>query len=55
MIAASFLGSIARVQVRLGDGTLVLAQISSAEVGRFGHGDPVRVGLKPAPALAIRA
>jgi putative spermidine/putrescine transport system ATP-binding protein len=55
VIAASFLGSIARVQVRLGDGTLVLAQISSAEVGRLRHGDAVRVGLKPAPALAVKA
>jgi hypothetical protein len=33
----------------------VLAQVSSAEVGRFRHGDPVRVGLKQAPALAITA
>jgi putative spermidine/putrescine transport system ATP-binding protein len=53
VVAASFLGSIARVQVRLADGTLVLAQVSSAEVGRFGHGDAVRVGLKAMPALAI--
>ncbi len=54
VIAASFLGSIARVQVRLGDGTLVLAQVSSAEVGRFRHGDAIRVGLKPTPALAVK-
>jgi putative spermidine/putrescine transport system ATP-binding protein len=55
VVTASFLGSIARVQVRLADGTLVLAQVSSAEVGRFRHGDAVRVGLKPAPALAVKA
>jgi putative spermidine/putrescine transport system ATP-binding protein len=55
VVAASFLGSIARVQVRLTDGTLVLAQVSSAEVGRFKHGDAVRVGLKPTPALAVTA
>ena len=55
VVAASFLGSIARVQVRLADGTLVLAQVSSAEVGRFEHGDAVRVGLKPTPALAVKA
>ena len=54
VIAASFLGSIARVQVRLGDGTPVLAQISSAEVGQFRHGDAIRVGLKPTPALAVK-
>jgi putative spermidine/putrescine transport system ATP-binding protein len=55
VIAASFLGSIARVQVRLPDGTLVLAQVSSADVARFEHGDAVRVGLKPTPALAVKA
>ncbi|MGH6917070.1 MAG: ABC transporter ATP-binding protein [Geminicoccaceae bacterium] len=55
VVAASFLGAIARLQVRLADGTLVLAQVSSAEVGRFKHGDAVRVGLKPTPALAIGA
>jgi hypothetical protein len=43
------------VQVRLVDGTLVLAQVSSADVGRFEHGDAVRVGLKPMPALAVKA
>ena len=55
VVTASFLGSIARVQVRLGDGTLVLAQVSSSEVGRFRQGDAVRVGLKPMPALAVKA
>jgi putative spermidine/putrescine transport system ATP-binding protein len=55
VVAVSFLGSIARVQVRLGDDTLVLAQVSSAEVVRFRHGDLVRVGLKPTPALAVEA
>jgi putative spermidine/putrescine transport system ATP-binding protein len=53
VVAVSFLGSIARVQVRLADGTLVLAQVSSAEVGHFKHGDAVRVGLRPTPALAV--
>jgi putative spermidine/putrescine transport system ATP-binding protein len=55
VVTVSFLGSIARVQVQLSDGTLVLAQVSSADVGRFRHGDAVRVGLKPTPALAIQA
>ena len=53
VVTVSFLGSIARVQVRLAGGTLVLAQISSGEVGRFGSGDAVRVGLKPTPVLAV--
>ena len=55
VVAVSFLGSIARIQVRLGDDTLVLAQVSSAEVARFGQGDAVRVGLKPSPVLALKA
>ena len=55
VVTVSFLGSIARVQVQLADGTLVLAQVSSAEVGRFRQGDAVRVGLKATPALAVRA
>jgi putative spermidine/putrescine transport system ATP-binding protein len=55
VVTVSFLGSIARVQVQLADGTLVLAQVSSGDVGRFRHGDAVRVGLKPTPALAVGA
>jgi putative spermidine/putrescine transport system ATP-binding protein len=55
VVAVSFLGAIARVQIRLADGILVLAQLSSAEVGRFRHGDAVRVELKVAPALAVKA
>ncbi len=55
VVTVSFLGSIARVQVRLGDGTLVLAQVSSTEVRRFAPGEAVRVGLKPTPALAVKA
>ena len=53
VVAASFLGSIGRVQVRLADDTLVLAQVPNAEVARFAHGDPVRLSLKPVPALAV--
>ena len=55
VVAVSFLGSITRVQVRLADGTGVLAQVSSAEIARFRDGDAVRVGLKAAPVLAVRA
>jgi putative spermidine/putrescine transport system ATP-binding protein len=54
VVAVSFLGSIAHVQVRLRDGTRVLAQVSNAEIGRFRQGDAVRVGLRPTPALAIK-
>jgi putative spermidine/putrescine transport system ATP-binding protein len=55
VVAASFLGSIGRVRVRLPDDTLLLAQVPSADVARFGHGDPVRVSLRPVPALATGA
>ncbi len=53
--AASFLGPIGRVQVRLPDDSLLLAQVPSADVAGFAHGDPVRVSLRPVPALAVRA
>ena len=43
------------VEEMLADGTLLLAQVPSGEVGRFGHGDPVRVMLKPVAALAVAA
>jgi putative spermidine/putrescine transport system ATP-binding protein len=55
VVAASFLGPIGRVQVRLPDDTLLLAQVPSADVSRFGHGDPVRISLQPVPALALKA
>jgi putative spermidine/putrescine transport system ATP-binding protein len=55
VVSASFLGPIGRVQVRLDDGTLVLAQVASADITGFAHAEPVRVTLKPVPALAIRA
>ena len=45
----------AAVQVRLPDGTLLLAQVPSAEIAGFGHGDPVRVAVRPVPALAVEA
>ena len=55
VVAASFLGPIARVQVRLHDDTLVQAQIASADVARFGHGSSVKVVVRPSPALAVAA
>jgi putative spermidine/putrescine transport system ATP-binding protein len=55
VVAASFLGSIGRVRVRLADGTFLLAQVPSSDIARFGHGDPVRVSVRPVPALATGA
>lgn len=53
VVAASFLGPITRVQVRLHDDTLVQAQIASANVSRFSHGASVKVVVKPVAALAV--
>jgi putative spermidine/putrescine transport system ATP-binding protein len=53
--AASYLGSIGRIQARLADGTPLLAQMPSAELAQFHPGAAVRVDLKPAPVLAIQA
>jgi putative spermidine/putrescine transport system ATP-binding protein len=55
VVVVSFLGSIGRVRVRLPDDSFLLAQVSSADVARFGRGDPVRVSLRPVPALATEA
>jgi putative spermidine/putrescine transport system ATP-binding protein len=52
VVAATFLGSLGRVQVRLDDGAEVLAQVSSAEVTRLAPGTPVRVTVRPSPVLA---
>ena len=55
VVTVSFLGSLARVRVVLGDGTPILAQVASADVGRFQPGEAVRIRLKPMPALAVSA
>jgi putative spermidine/putrescine transport system ATP-binding protein len=52
VLAASFLGSLCRVQVQLADDTLVLAQVSSAEVAHLAPGTPVRVTVHPVPVFA---
>jgi putative spermidine/putrescine transport system ATP-binding protein len=53
VVATTFLGSLCRVQVRLDDGTEVLAQVASAEVTRLKPELPVRVSVRPSPVLAI--
>ena len=55
VVAASFLGSIGRVRVRLADGSTLLAQVPSTSMAHFGHDDPINVSLQPIPALAIEA
>jgi putative spermidine/putrescine transport system ATP-binding protein len=53
VLAATFLGSLGRVQVRLDGGMEVLAQVSSAEVIHLAPGTSVRVSVRPSPVLAI--
>lgn len=53
VVATSFLGAHGRVQARLDDGTLLLAQMSVAASSALGVGDRVRVKIDPTPVLAI--
>jgi putative spermidine/putrescine transport system ATP-binding protein len=53
--AATFLGSLSRVEVELTDGTAVLAQVSTTEVAALSPGTPVRVGVRSTPVLALPA
>ena len=50
----SFLGAHGRVQARLADGTLVLAQMPTGPVAELAVGDAVTVQVLPVPALATR-
>jgi putative spermidine/putrescine transport system ATP-binding protein len=53
VLATSFLGANGRAQARLTDGTVVTAQMPSAEVSTLQVGDRVIVQLDPVPALAV--
>jgi putative spermidine/putrescine transport system ATP-binding protein len=50
--ATSFLGALGRVQARLADGTLVLAQLPTDRISALAVGDEVTVGVQPVRALA---
>jgi len=52
--ATSFLGAHGRVQARLADGTLVLAQMPTGPVAELSVGDAVTVQVLPVAALATR-
>jgi putative spermidine/putrescine transport system ATP-binding protein len=52
VVATSFLGAHGRVQVRLRDDTLVIAQLSAPEVSGLAAGDQVTVVVQPVEALA---
>jgi putative spermidine/putrescine transport system ATP-binding protein len=51
VLAASFLGPMSRVTVALPDDTLVVAQVSSAELPDLPPGTAVRVRLRPVPVV----
>jgi putative spermidine/putrescine transport system ATP-binding protein len=52
VVATSFLGAHGRVQARLIDGTLLLAQMSVGETVALAVGDVVDVSIAPNPVLA---
>jgi putative spermidine/putrescine transport system ATP-binding protein len=53
VVTASFLGSVGRVQVRMPDGGLVLAQVATGEVAQLGTGTRVALDVRPVHALAV--
>jgi putative spermidine/putrescine transport system ATP-binding protein len=53
VVAVSFLGSVARAQVELGSGELIVAQMSAAESAGLAAGNAVRVRILPAPVFAV--
>ncbi len=52
VVATSFLGAHGRVQARLEDGALLLAQMSVGETVALSVGDVVEVKIAPSPVLA---
>ena len=52
VVSTSFLGAHGRVQARLNDGTLLLAQMSVGETVALQPGDVVDVAIAPSPVLA---
>lgn len=52
VVATSFLGAHGRVQARLADGALLLAQMSVGETVALSVGDVVEVKIAPSPVLA---
>jgi putative spermidine/putrescine transport system ATP-binding protein len=53
VVTTSFLGAHGRVQVRLRNDSLVIAQLSVAEVTALTTGQQVTVSVQPTPALAL--
>lgn len=53
VVTTSFLGAHGRVSARLADGTLVVAQLPSAQVERLSVGQQVVLTVESIPALAV--
>src|SRR3954470_1801979 len=53
--SVAFLGPVSRATVTLDDGTLVVAQLSSATAADLSVGDRVRVEVRPSPVLVAAA
>jgi putative spermidine/putrescine transport system ATP-binding protein len=53
VVAASFLGSVGRLQVRSDDGSLVVVQVDSESIQSLPVGSPVRLSARGHPALAV--
>ncbi|MBC9734926.1 ABC transporter ATP-binding protein [Nocardioides marmotae] len=51
--AIAFLGPVSRASVRLGDGTLLIAQLPSSRAAALQVGDRVRIGVEPVPVLVV--
>jgi len=53
IVAVAFLGPVSRATAALADGTLLVAQVDSAEAAALSVGDRVRVEIDPTPILVV--
>jgi putative spermidine/putrescine transport system ATP-binding protein len=55
IVSVAFLGPVSRATATLDDGTLVIAQLDSAQAAALAPGDRVRVEIAPVPVLVVGA
>ena len=53
VVAVAFLGPVSRATLQAADGTLVLAQLPSAEAARVQVGESVGVSVDAVPVLVV--
>jgi putative spermidine/putrescine transport system ATP-binding protein len=53
IVAVAFLGPVSRATATLPDGTLLVAQVDSAEAAALSVGDRVGVRIDPTPILVV--